>query len=147
MIDIRHRFGINAPQQRVHDALATTAGLASWWTRDTVGDAGEGGKLQFSFGGPERSLTLEVVEVTPDRIQWRCLEGPDEWLPTDFTFELAAEGDETVVVFTHGGWLEAVPFQGHCSMKWASYFLGMKAMLEGGHARPYPDDLHISSWD
>ena len=41
MSDIRHRLGIYAPQAKVHQALATTEGLASWWTRDTTGDADE----------------------------------------------------------------------------------------------------------
>jgi uncharacterized protein YndB with AHSA1/START domain len=146
MTDIRHRLGIYAPQQKVHDALATTAGVASWWTRHASGDASQGGKLLLSFGGPDRSLVFEVVEVTPDRIEWRCLEGPDEWLVTSFTFELAAQGDETVVLFTQGGWPEPVPFMAHCSTKWAYFLLGMKSLLEGGEATPFPGELQISSW-
>jgi uncharacterized protein YndB with AHSA1/START domain len=144
--DIRHRLGIDAPLEQVHQALATTEGVASWWTRDTTGDATEGGQLLLCFGGPDRRLVLEVVEVTPDRIEWRCLEGPDEWLVTRFVFELAQDGDETVLLFTHGGWHEAVPFQAHCSTKWAYFLLGMKAMLEGGEATPFPGELQISSW-
>jgi uncharacterized protein YndB with AHSA1/START domain len=146
MTDIRHRLGIYAPQEQVHHALATTEGVASWWTRDTTGDATEGGKLLLNFGGPDRRLVLEVVDVTPDRIEWRCLEGPDEWLVTTFTFELTRQGDETVLLFTHGGWSESVPFQAHCSTKWAFFLLGMKSLLEGGEATPFPGELQISSW-
>jgi uncharacterized protein YndB with AHSA1/START domain len=148
MSDIRHRLGIYAPQHRVHHALTTTAGLARWWTRDTSGDAHEGGKLTFSFGeGEGRSMTFEVVEVGPDRVGWRCLAGPDEWIDTTVTFDLAQQGDETVVLFTHGGWREPVPFQAHCSTKWAVYLLGLKSLLDGGEATPYPDDPKVSSWD
>jgi uncharacterized protein YndB with AHSA1/START domain len=147
MFDIRHRIGIDAPQEDVHHALTTTEGLASWWTTDTEGDPSEGGKVVFSFGGPDRSATFAVTEVTGDRIAWRAVEGPEEWVDTTVTFDLEHEGDETVVLFTHGGWRESVPFLGHCTSKWGSYLLGMKSLLEGGTARPFPGDIHVSSWD
>ena len=145
MSDIRHRLGIFASQGEVHHAIATTEGVASWWNRTTAGDATEGGKLELTFREPDR-LVLEVLEATPERIEWRCLEGPEEWLPTSFTFELAAQGDETVLLFAHGGWLESVAFQARCSTKRAYFLVGMKAMLEGGEATRFPGELQISSW-
>jgi len=146
MIDIRHRIGIRAPQERVHQALATTGGVASWWTGDVRGDADRDSKLFLFFGAPEPRLILAVVEVTADRIEWRCMEGADEWVDTTFTFELDRLGDETIVLFTHAGWRDAVPFEAHCSTKWAYFLLGLKSLLEGGQATPYPGDLKISSW-
>jgi uncharacterized protein YndB with AHSA1/START domain len=146
MSDIRHRIGIEAPQEEVHRAFATVDGVASWWTTETRGDAGVGGTLLLYFGSDDARLTLDVVAVTPDRIEWRCATGPDEWLDTTFTFELSRVDDETVVLFTHGGWREPVPFQAHCSTKWAYFLLGVKSMLEGGKATPFPGELKISSW-
>jgi uncharacterized protein YndB with AHSA1/START domain len=145
---IRHRIGIDAPQATVHDALTTTDGIASWWTRDTAGDAAPGGTIDLHFGGPDKHIVLEVVEATPDRVQWRGLPGgPDEWIDTTMTFELDHQDDETVVLFTHGGWREPVLFQAHCSTKWGSYLLSLKSLLDGGEAAPFPRDVHISSWD
>ena len=95
MIAIRHRIGINAPQHQVHQAFATVAGVASWWTHDVTGDDTVGGKLLLYFGRPEPRLVLEVVELTDDRVGWRCLEGPDEWVGTTFTFELSHADGET----------------------------------------------------
>ena len=146
MIDIRHRIGIEAPQDQVHGALATRDGIASWWSRDAEGDASEGGKLVFSFGRPDRRLELEVLQVTAERIQWRCLYGPDEWLDTTITFELHEQNGETAVLFTHAGWRDAVPFEAHCSTKWAYFLIGLKLLLEGGEASPSPGDLKISRW-
>jgi uncharacterized protein YndB with AHSA1/START domain len=148
MFDIRHRVGIAAAPSSVYGQLATTDGLRSWWTTDVRGRAEVGEKLSFHFGGPDRFFVMEVVEQTPDeRVVWRCVEGPAEWVDTDFTFQLGAADGETVVLFTHGGWREPVEFMHHCSTKWASYLLGMKHGLEGGRARPYPDDEKISRWD
>jgi uncharacterized protein YndB with AHSA1/START domain len=146
MIDIRHRIGIQAPQAQVHQALATTDGVASWWTRDTRGDAAEGGKLAFYFGGEDAAAVMAVEQVSADQVAWRCVEGPDEWLDTTVTFELSQVDGETAVLFTHGGWREAVAFEAHCSTKWAYFLLGLKAMFEGGAATPHPGDLKISSW-
>jgi len=146
---IRHRVGIDAPQDQVQRALATVEGLAAWWTRDTTGDATTGGTLDFRFGdGPDRRIAFVVVEASPDLVEWRGLpEGPDEWVDTTVTFELAHENGETVIMFTHGGWREPVPFQAHCSMKWAAYLLSLKTLLEDGEGAPYPRDLHVSGWD
>ena len=88
-----------------------------------------------------------MLEVTPDRIVWRGIAGPDEWIDTTFTFALAQEDGETVLQFTNAGWREAVPFIGHCSTKWATFFIGLKALLEGGRSNSYPDEIVISSWD
>lgn len=144
---IHHRIGIHAPKDQVHRAFATTDGLASWWTTDTRGDASPGGELVFTFGSPERSAAFEVVDVTDDRIAWRGVAGPDEWLDTTCTFDLAEEDGETVLRFTHGDWRAESDFIGHCTTKWGTFLLGAKALLEGGRSVSYPDEIVISSWD
>ena len=164
MPDIRHHLGINAPQAAVHQALATRAGVAGWWTTTVTGDDEVGGKLAFYFGGPDPSAVMEIVDLSPDRVEWRCVEGPDEWVDTTLTFELKhndgaarwPEGrhphpdtdatGETEVMFTHGGWREQVPFMAHCSLKWAQFLLSLKAGFEGGDLIPFPNDPPISSW-
>jgi uncharacterized protein YndB with AHSA1/START domain len=146
MVDIRHRVGTSAPRQAAYDAFATTEGLAGWWT-EVTGDAAEGGSLRFQFGQPERSVTMQVVEAKPaERVTWRCVSGPDEWVDTTIDFQLHDDGDETVVVFTHGGWREPVEFMHHCSTKWAVFLVGLKQGLDGGTATPFPNEAVISSW-
>lgn len=147
MADIRHRVGIAAPQGQVYDALATKAGLAGWWTRNVTGEPEVGGKLEFFFGQPEPAAVMEVTDLVPgQRVAWRCVQGPDEWVDTVLSFDLSESGGETVVLFTHADWREPAGFMHHCSTKWAYYLLGMKAGLEGGPATPFPVDMAISSW-
>ncbi len=145
MDEIRHRVGIQAPRAAVLTRLTTIDGLATWWTRDTIGEPGAGGKVQFFFGSPDRSATMEVLEVTDRRVGWRCIGGPDEWVGGMLTFTLEDNGDETVLTFTHS-WREPVEFMYHCSTKWGYFLLSLKAALEGDEGTPFPDDLHISSW-
>ena len=50
MIDIHHRIGITASSpDDVDAALTTLDGLSGWWTTDTTGDPGLGGKISFQL--------------------------------------------------------------------------------------------------
>jgi uncharacterized protein YndB with AHSA1/START domain len=147
MASIRHRVGIAAPEARVYEALTTKEGLATWWTNDVQGDPEPGGKLSFYFGGSEPGAVMEVVDLAPThRIQWRCVEGADEWVGTTLTFDLKEADGETVVLFTHADWREPVEFMFHCSTKWGYFLIGLKAWLEGGQATAFPNELKISNW-
>ena len=147
MADIRHRFGTTATPAEVYAAVGTVDGLAGWWTSDTRGDASPGGKLDFTFHGPDVAARMEVVESVPDeRVVWRCIEGPDEWVDTTFTFAISPGEGETVLLFTNDGWREPAPFLHHCSTKWAYFLLGLKASLEGAPSVAFPNDAPISAW-
>ena len=91
---------------------------------------------------------MEVVELSPDdRVRWRCIQGPAEWVGTTVTFDLKTTGGETVLLFTHGDWREPVEFSHHCSTKWATVLIGLRSGLEGGVFTAFPDDTKISgSW-
>jgi uncharacterized protein YndB with AHSA1/START domain len=141
---IRHRVGIRAPRSTVHTNLTTLDGLASWWTNDVTGDPGPGGKIEFRFG-PGRGCTTEVMEATAERVVWRVVSGPDEWLDTVITYNLSEDAGETVLMFTHA-WREPVDFMFHCSTKWGYFLLSLKAATETGAGTPFPTDLQISSW-
>ena len=90
---------------------------------------------------------MEVMESSrPSRVVWRCVQGPDEWVGTTLSFDLRADGDETVMMFAHAGWREPVEFMHHCSTVWAVYLVGLKHGLEGGKATPFPHNELVSSW-
>jgi uncharacterized protein YndB with AHSA1/START domain len=152
MIDIAHRIGIAAPAAKVYAALATSEGLSGWWTRSTRGISAPGGQIEFRFDSPsgERlgSFMMEVVALQPGRrVQWRCTAGPQEWVGTDLIFDLHEEGGYTIVRFGHRRWREAVEFMEHCSMKWATFLLSLKDLVETGQGRPAPADLKIDNWN
>jgi uncharacterized protein YndB with AHSA1/START domain len=144
MAEIRHRVGVRAPIEEVYEAVATSKGIARWWTEEVDDD--DAGTIGVRFGGP-RAATMELTEeVSPTRLVWRFAQGPDEWLGTTATFDLHRHGDETVLLFTHAGWAEPVEFLHHCSTRWGYFLMSMKRSLEGGEATPWPHDEKISSW-
>jgi Activator of Hsp90 ATPase homolog 1-like protein len=147
MPDIRHRVGIAAAAETVYEEVATTQGIANWWSRDVEGESQPGGRLTFWFGRPEPAAVMEVVDLTaPRHVGWRCVEGPDDWVGTTLDFEVEnCGGGETALVFTHAGWREPVEFMHHCSTKWATFLIGLRSGLEGGAFTAHPDDTRISS--
>lgn len=151
MADIIHRIGIKAPASRVYEAVATTQGVAGWWTRDTTGTAGPGGNVSvgFSKNGKEIGrMDFEMTRLEPNReVHWRIVTGPPEWKGTHVTFELSQDGDTTILNFGHRNWKEPVEFMGHCSMKWAVFLLSLRELVETGQGKPAPEDLKIDNWN
>ncbi len=144
MVDILHRVGVaNASPEAVYDTLTTVEGLAGWWTDDTKGDAEVGGVLEFRF--PAGGFDMEVVEQRPsEQVTWKVVDGPQEWIGTTIDWQLRPEGDATIVLFKHQGWQEPVEFMHHCSTKWATYLMSLKALVETGEGAPSPRDVQIA---
>jgi uncharacterized protein YndB with AHSA1/START domain len=152
MVDIIHRIGIKSPAAQVYNALTTLEGLAGWWTEDVTGDARLGGKIEFSFltksGVLLGRMVMEVQELGEyTNVRWRCVEGPEEWVGTDITFQLSEQDAQTIVLFGHRNWREAVEAAYHCSMKWATFLLSLREYVEIGIGKPSPNDLKIDNWN
>jgi uncharacterized protein YndB with AHSA1/START domain len=152
MVDIIHRVGIKAPLAKVYPAVATVDGVAGWWTKDATGESKVGGTMTFRFQSPNGEeigkFEMEVLELIPDKkVAWRVKNGPEEWVGTDIEFTLSQQGDFTVVLFGHRNWREAVEFTAHCSMKWATFMLSLKELVETAKGRPSPVDLKIDNWN
>ena len=116
-----------------------------WWTRDTDGDGEVGGVLRFRF--PVGGFDMKVLESRPgELVRWEVADGPAEWIGTRVGFELKREESYTIVLFRHEGWREPVEFMYHCSTKWATFLMSLKALIETGKGDPAPDDVQISNW-
>lgn len=152
MVDIIHRIGIKSSAEKVYSALTAIDGLAAWWTRLVTGESTVGGNLTFKFRNPEGdligSMLMEVKELKPDKfVRWRCIDGPSEWIGTDITFELSLQDGQIILLFGHRNWREATESTAHCSMKWATFLLSLRELVESGNGRPAPDDLKIDNWN
>lgn len=152
MVDIIHRIGIRSPAAQVYAALTSLDGLAGWWTEEVGGEGRIGGKIEFVFrsetGELKGTAVMEVQALDPPcEVRWRCVDGPAEWVGTDISFELSEQDGQTIVLFGHRNWREAVEFMAHCSMKWATFLLSLREYVETGKGRPSPRDLKIDNWN
>jgi uncharacterized protein YndB with AHSA1/START domain len=142
MADILHRVGAGVPPARVFESLTTIDGLRGWWVSEAKGDPSPGGTIDFGF------CRMQVMEAAPGRrVRWRCLEGPEEWVGTEVTFDLVWKDDQTFVLFRHAGWREPVEFMHHCSTKWATFLLSLRDLLETSVGRPAPRDVKVHLGD
>jgi uncharacterized protein YndB with AHSA1/START domain len=152
MVDIIHRIGINASASEVYKALTSLEGLSRWWTEEVSGDDNKDGKIEFIFrsetGDIKGKMVMEVKELNPEKdVTWRCIDGPAEWVGTDITFQLSRQDNQTIILFGHRNWREAVEFTYHCSMKWAVFLLSLREYVETGKGKPSPYDLKIDNWN
>lgn len=152
MVDIIHKVGIKAPISKVYAALATPQGVAGWWTKETSGDSKLGSIVKVAFRDPSGELKgqmeFELLKLeSNEQVVWRFISGPEEWIGTDVTFALSQRGEQTIVMFGHRNWREAVEFTSHCSMKWATFLLSLRQLLETGTGQPAPHDLKIDDWN
>jgi hypothetical protein len=93
-------------------------------------------------------MVMKVEELNaPKYVRWQCIEGPDDWVGTDITFQLSQQDNQTIVLFGHRNWREAVEFTSHCSMKWAVFLLSLREYVETGKGKPQPHDLKIDNWN
>ena len=89
---------------------------------------------------------MKVVEDTLDTVVWHCVGGPGDRQDTEVTFSFKPSSDGvTTLLFTHADWREPTEFMHMCSTHWASYLIGLKAGLEGGSYKPWPQS-EINRW-
>ncbi|MEF2966814.1 SRPBCC domain-containing protein [Paenibacillus sp. M1] len=95
--DIRHTISLNAPIDKVWDAVATAEGLSAWFMPSDL-QAVEGHRFHLQ-AGPFGESPCEVTLVDPPHklaFKW----GKDWTL----TFELEEREGGTLFTLIHGGW-------------------------------------------
>lgn len=149
MPDILHRISIDAPPQRVHDLIASTEGIARWWSgRPLAGEHAIGSSFSVYFGDAgQPAAVMRILSDSLDQVAWQVTEGPDTWLGTRITFTLRPSGNGgTTLLFTHADWQQASEFMSGCSTNWGAYLTSLKAGAEGNAFSAYPDG-EVSRWD
>ena len=149
MPDILHRISIDAPPQRVHDLIASTDGIARWWTgRPLTGEHATGSSFSACFGDAEQpAAVMRVLADAPDQVVWRVTGGPGAWAGTQITFTVRPNGHGgTTLLFSHAGWQQASEFMSGCSTNWGAYLTSLKTGAESDAFAAYPAS-EISRWD
>ena len=141
MATILLRVPVEAEPKAIYDALATNEGVTGWWSNHTEGPDGVGSTLKVAFPDAPITFDFEVLEETPgERVAWRCLAGPPEWVGTDVAFDIQTDAeDNTGVLFSHEGWAttaESFPF---IAYSWAQILPRLKSLAETGTRTPFFD--------
>ena len=136
MATIKHLFHINAPQEKVFEALTTVNGLSNWWTVATSGETKKGGILQFRFG--EFVNEMKVMEQKKyERVRWLCVAGAPDWIGTKIKFLLDSNEGKTRIRFEHSGYKEAGDFYASCCFSWGRYMESLRQLCQTGKGEAF----------
>jgi uncharacterized protein YndB with AHSA1/START domain len=139
MPDIMHLIKIHASAERVYQALTTAEGIRNWWTRAAVLDSRVGGTGVFRFYEGKGVTTVRIDELEPAaRVGWTTISAnaPGGWNGTTITFDLRADGGDTVLSFAHRGFAEASEGYALVTTGWAYYLVSLQQYLETGKGSP-----------
>ena len=142
MPDIMHLVRIHAAPEPVYRALTTTEGIRNWWTRDASLDAAIGGTGTFGFRDRRVLTTVRVDALdSPVRVAWTTLAStaPSGWEGSSISFDLRAEGDDTVLAFAHRGLACADENYARVTTGWGYYLISLQHYLETGTGAPHPE--------
>lgn len=135
MKEIYHCLNIRTSVEKVYNALTTKTGLSGWWTKSAEVDAEVGSVSTFRFSSGAFNKML-IKKTEPGKIEWKCIDGNDEWKETKLTFELRQETEGTKVCFSHYGFREQTEYVGECSFHWAYYLTSLQQYCETGTGTP-----------
>ena len=137
MPDIKHLVRINASTETVYKAVTEQAGIAGWWTKETIAKPKIGSYATFKFGDRYFNL-MKIVELLMNRkVVWECLQGDKEWVGTTFVFDINGNKNETTLRFTHGNWRAQTDFFASCNYQWGHYMNSLKNYCETGVGDPF----------
>jgi len=138
MPELRHQIPIEAPPEKVYAALATQAGLRSWWTADTKADEKVGGKAEFGFDKRAIVFRMKIEKLEPGKsVVWSCHGDQPEWNGTKLTWTLEKDGKGTTVRFNHSGWKATTEMYAICNSSWGELMYRLKNYVEGRNPGPH----------
>src|SRR5262245_3936613 len=143
MADILHDLPIQAPIDRVFDAVSTPAGLDAWWTARSEGVPRPDEEYVLWFA-PEYDWRARVTRCArASEFELTLTRSDDDWLGSRVGFRMEPKGGATWLQFSHVGWKtpnEHYRISCHC---WALYLRVLRRFLEHGETVRYEDRLSV----
>jgi len=129
---------VNAPPDRITDALSTAEGLASFWTTDSRAEPRPGSFACFGFGGVQLQMRVDQL-TTGHGVAWTCRSDfpmpPGRWADTTVTWDLTAtEAGGVDVLLQHDNWsadIAQAELAG-TAYTWARVLTALKGYAETG---------------
>jgi hypothetical protein len=139
MATILLRMPVEAEPKTIYEGVATSEGVNGWWSDRTEGLDGLGTTMKVAIPDAPITFDFEVTEEVPgERVAWRCLSGPPEWVGTTVSFDVQTDADgNNSVLFAQDGWAtteESFPF---IAFSWAQILPRLKKLAESGERDPY----------
>jgi uncharacterized protein YndB with AHSA1/START domain len=138
MANMRHEVEIDAPPEKVFEAITTQAGLRGWWTADSMAEPRVGSVAVFGFYNRRLLFRMRIEKLTPGKkVVWTCLGENDEWKGTRLIWQISQKEGTTVLRFVHGDWRSTSGYFAYCNSTWGMLMYRLKDYAEGKAPGPY----------
>jgi uncharacterized protein YndB with AHSA1/START domain len=135
-VNIVIEINIAATPENVFEAITTEHGIAGWITPRVKAQPSVGAVNEYTFdSGNTLGFRVESLE-RPERVVWKPVQAPAEWLETRLTFAVAEASGASRLTFTHSGLPEGYPAYGFFTYCWSQYIRSLKLLLETGSGEP-----------
>ena len=132
MVHMKHNAVIDCEPDMVFSAITTKKGIQGWWTVNTIIEPVVGSTAEFIFGDKYHNK-MEIRDLIDNkRAEWYCLEGDNEWIGTDFIFNIERFNGKSLLRFGHNNWKGLTDFFAHCNFQWGRYMVSLKNYCEKG---------------
>lgn len=143
MADLYHYFPIQAPPEKVFEAVSTPQGLDRWWSKFTKGIPALNETYEFNFG-PEYNWEAVVTKYAhASEFELQFGNSDPDWVGSKVGFRLIQQKEGTDVQFYHTGWKEDNPHYRISNFCWAMYLRLLKRNVELGEEVPYEIRLDV----
>lgn len=138
MKTIIHVVDIDAPREKVFNAITTEGGLSNWWTTVVSVQEGLGGIIDFRFiegFNPD----MKVTHLDQNRLlHWQCVGGHRNWQDNTFSFELKDLEAKSRLIFRQNYSVELDDeVYGTYNFNWAYYLDSLRLYCETGSGKPF----------
>ena len=136
---IYHDFTIKSSKQKVFDAFTNPNHLNNWWTLQSNGVPILNSEYNLNFT-EEYNWFAKVIKVEANTSFYLTMTvSSDDWLPTTFGINLVELPKETLVRFSHTGWLAQNEEFRKTSFCWAILLNGLKNYIENSLIIPFEE--------
>ena len=141
--DYTAELTLAAPAERVFSAIATSDGIAAWWTPIVSGSLAPGTRFELGFPRSDTTIELRVERARPPAlVEWTCLSHSEhpEWKGTILEFRLSEHGPRsTALSFRHAGLDPRLRCYGASEQDWDRVLTDLRETVEAGGAPPFAD--------
>jgi len=138
---IQHSIHIDAPIEKVYQAITHSEGIRAWWTMDADLEEIKGGKGVFRFQYHEKVETqVKILNLEfPSLVLWLVEKSFRlEQEGTEIRFDLRKEGKKTQVEFSQNGFHQMDETFHLMEKGWSYYLVSLKLYIETGKGAPSP---------
>jgi uncharacterized protein YndB with AHSA1/START domain len=140
--DFTTTFTVDQTPQQVYNAITHPRG---WWSEEIVGDADKVNEVFDYHFEDVHACKVKIEELEPaQKVVWRILENDfnfttdkTEWVNTTAVFDIATNGDKTIVTLTHHGLTPEDECFEACNQGWTHYMqVSLKNFISTGVGNP-----------